>query len=93
MCGQNYTVEERVGDASTGAFISRAVGFLGHRSTTTNSSGVYRFSNVHDLTYTLNASADSYVSNSKTLHVTGNIKKGTEVDIILTRMLESGKHL
>ena len=78
-------------DASTNDFISGAVVSLGPRSTTSNSEGVFRFFNVPALYYILNASADGYVSNSKILHVTGNITKGTVADIIITRVLESGR--
>ena len=78
-------------DASTNDFINGAVVFLGQRSTTSDSEGVFWVSNFPALNYILNASADSYVSNSRILHVTGNIMKGTFVDIILNRVLESGK--
>ena len=89
--GVAYTVEGRVRDAATKDFISAAVVLLGQRSTTSNSEGVFRFSSVPAHNYELNASADGYVSNSKHLNVTGNIEKGTLADIILTRVLESGR--
>ena len=88
--GNTYTVEGRVIDASDSSGIRRARVLLGRRSKTTNSNELFSFINVPGLTYTLNASADSYVTNTKEITVTGNIKKDT-ADIILSKVLKLGK--
>ena len=86
-----YSVSGYVREASTTNGISSASVSLGSRSASSSSSGSFIFTGVSSGSYLLSASASGYITNSKTITVTGNIQAGTTANIILSKVLASGK--
>ncbi|XP_062520176.1 mucin-19-like isoform X2 [Corticium candelabrum] len=85
-----YTVTGIVKDASTGKGIVRSIVSLGGRSTRTNSSGYFTFTNVPCLPYTLTAIGPGYVSNSKNVTVSEEGPDCVMANIVLSKELTSG---
>lgn len=88
-----YTVTGIVKDASTGKGIVRSIVSLGGRSTRTNSSGYFTFTNVPCLPYTLTAIGPGYVSNSKNVTVSEEGPDCVMANIVLSKELTSGNRL